>query len=153
MLDLSKRSQKDKGFTLIEVMIVVAIIGILAAVAYPAYTDFILRGRLVDATNELAVLRTDMERHFQDNRTFNDATGFPSPCKAARTAGSFSVSCVGNGGAVADQTYTLVAVGSGPTAGFVFSLDQANVRGTEAGAFGTCNGEWLLKKGQTCAGI
>jgi prepilin-type N-terminal cleavage/methylation domain-containing protein len=149
MLDLPKRS--SRGFTLIEVMIVVAIIGILAAIAIPAYGDYVLRSRLVDATNELSVLRADMERHFQDNRTFASAPGFNSPCLTPRTAGSFVISCQGNGGAVAAQTYTLVAVGSGPAANFRFTLTQDNTRATLDGSpFGACAVEWLVKKGQPC---
>jgi prepilin-type N-terminal cleavage/methylation domain-containing protein len=148
MPDLLKRS--SRGFTLIEAMITVAVIAILAAVALPSYNDFVLRGRLVDATNELAVLRADMERHFQDNRTFQTAGAFTAPCATARTAGSFTVSCTGAGSALSATAYTLVAVGSGPTAGFRFTLNQANERGT-LGGFGTCNVEWLIKRGQPCA--
>jgi type IV pilus assembly protein PilE len=147
MLDPSPRAQQ--GFTLIEVMIVVAIIGILAAVAYPAFTDFILRGRIVDATNELSSLRADMERHFQDSRTFKDSGVFKSPCLTSRTVGSFTVSCDGNGGALSDTTYTLVAVGTGAATGFAYTLNQDATRGTLRG-FGTCEVEWLTKRGQAC---
>jgi len=151
MLDPSPRAQQ--GFTLIEVMIVVAIIGILAAVAYPAFTDFILRGRIVDATNELSSLRADMERHFQDNRTFETSGVFKSPCLTPRTVGSFTVSCDGNGGVVSATAYTLVAVGSGATTGFVYTLNQEATRVTVGGAFGACAVEWLTKRGQTCAKV
>ncbi|HET7862919.1 MAG TPA: prepilin-type N-terminal cleavage/methylation domain-containing protein, partial [Burkholderiaceae bacterium] len=140
----------QQGFTLIEVMIVVAIIGILAAVAYPAFSDFILRGRIVDATNELSSLRADMERHFQDSRTFEDSGVFKSPCLTERKVGSFTVSCTGDG-KLSATTYTLAAVGSGATADFVYTLDQAANRATVRGAFGTCAVEWLTKRGQTCA--
>ncbi len=151
MLDPSQRSQQ--GFTLIEVMIVVAIVGILAAVAYPAFTDFVLRGRIVDATNELSSLRADMERHFQDSRTFKDSGNFKSPCLTPRTVGSFTVSCSGDGGAVSDTAYTLVAVGTGAANGFVYTLDQAANRATVRGAFGACAVEWLTKRGQTCPNV
>jgi type IV pilus assembly protein PilE len=148
MLDPSPSAQQ--GFTLIEVMIVVAIIGILAAVAYPAFTDFVLRGRIVDATNELSSLRADMERHFQDSRTFETSGVFKSPCLTPRTVGSFTVSCTGDGSALSANAYTLVAVGSGAAANFVYTLDQAANRATAGGAFGTCASDWLTKRGQTC---
>ena len=88
---------RNDGFTLIEVMITVAIIGILAAVALPSYRDYILRGQVVDATNGLAVMQANMERHFQDNRTYATSGTFSSPCiagtDASRTVGSFVLTC------------------------------------------------------------
>ena len=58
------------GFTLIEVMIVVAIIAILASVAMPAYTDYIRRGATQEAFTTLADLRIRLEQHYQDNRAY-----------------------------------------------------------------------------------
>jgi len=65
---------KQKGFTLVELMIVVAIIAILAAVAIPQYTDHVLKARLVDATSQLAGYKTQMEQFYSDNRTYANAT-------------------------------------------------------------------------------
>src|SRR5688572_17819740 len=76
-----RSQQRSQGFTLIEVMITVAIIGILAAVALPSYRDYVLRGQVVDATSGLAAMRADMERHYQDNRTYASVgTTFITPC-------------------------------------------------------------------------
>ena len=63
------------GFTLIEMMIVVVILAILAAVAIPSYSNFVMRGRLTDAHAKLGDLRGQMERYFLDNRTYQDTTG------------------------------------------------------------------------------
>jgi len=63
----------QRGFTLIELMIVVAIIAILSTIAYPAYTDYITRGKITEATSALASKRILMEQFFQDNRTYASA--------------------------------------------------------------------------------
>jgi type IV pilus assembly protein PilE len=140
-----------RGFTLIEVMIVVAIVGILAAVAYPSYRDYIVRGQLVDATNALSTFRANMERHFQDNRTYQTVGAFTAPCAVApaqRTVGNFVISCP----ALGPTTYTLQAQGSGPVAGFAFTVNEQDVRGTTAApsGWGTCATKWLLKRGGAC---
>ncbi len=142
-----------RGFTLIEVMITVAIVAILAMVALPSYRDYILRGQLANATNGLATLRAQMERHFQDNRTYATAGTFTTPCASTdastRTFGNFVVSCSGTPSATA---FTLQAVGSGATNGFTFTITEADVRATSSAPSGwnTCTSKWLLKKGEAC---
>ena len=59
-----------KGFTLIEVMIVVAIVAVLAAIALPNYADYIKRGKIIEATSALSDLRTRYEQWYLDNRTY-----------------------------------------------------------------------------------
>jgi type IV pilus assembly protein PilE len=143
---------RQPGFTLIEVMIVVAIIGILSTIAYPSYRDYIIRGQLVDATNGLASFRAEMERHFQDNRTYATDGAFITPClrmDGSRTIGSFSIACSGTPTATG---YLLTATGSGAVNGFVFGVNEADVRSTIDAPTGwpECTTRWLLKKGQTC---
>lgn len=140
------------GFTLIEVMIVVAIIAILAAVAYPSYRDYVIRGRLADGTSGMAAMRAEMERHFQDNRTYGTVGAFVSPClrpAAQRTFGDFVVDC-NPAPAAASTTFTLRGQGSGVTNGFIFTVDQLDVRTTVAPGSWPSGACWLVKKGQTC---
>jgi len=61
---------KTKGFTLIELMIVVAIIGILATIAYPSYQEQVKSSRRADAKGALAGLASAMERHSTANNTY-----------------------------------------------------------------------------------
>ncbi len=58
------KAQMQKGFTLIELMIVVAIIGILAAVAIPAYTDYTARAKVTEAVGALAAAKTSVSEYY-----------------------------------------------------------------------------------------
>jgi prepilin-type N-terminal cleavage/methylation domain-containing protein len=146
----ANRLRSSRGFTLIELMIVVAIIAILAAIAYPNYRNYVIRGQLVDATQGLASVRANMERYFQDNRSYAVVGAFTPPCTAAPVAyGKFNISCVSNA-----TTFTATAVGiAGDLAGFTFTVDQANVQQTVGvsppapAAFLSCTTAWVTKTG------
>lgn len=138
---------KTRGFTLIEVMITIAIVGILTAIALPSYRDYVTRGKIPDATARLASKQIQLEQFFQDSRTYVGATG----CVVDTTASqSFDFSCTAQGA----TTYTLWATGKNSMAGFSYSLDQNNLKTTAAVPSGwskpspnTC---WVNKKGGGC---
>ncbi len=134
-------------------MITVAIVAILAAVAVPAYSGYIVRSRITDATNALSSLRARMEQYYQDNRTYKSVSGtIVSPCAASSTLGTFAIDCL----SLEDTSYRLRATGSGMTTGFVYTVDHNGNRattrlppdwGTVPGGGYTC---WITRKGGTC---
>src|SRR5678815_596754 len=121
------KKREKAGFTLIEAMVLVAVLGILAAIGIPNYSRYMTRGHLVEAGNALAEYRVRMEQFYKDNKTYAKA----GSCGQAVPANvdSFAMACViATGG----QAFTATATGVGNTAGFVYTVNQANVRATIA---------------------
>src|ERR1700676_5455995 len=86
--------QRPRGFTLIEVMIVVAIVAVLAAIALPNYADYVRPGKIIEATQRLSEARTKLEQWFLDNRTYVGGCAEP-PQKLGNLGGNspFSLAC------------------------------------------------------------
>jgi type IV pilus assembly protein PilE len=137
---------KQKGFTLVELMIVVAIIGILAAIAMPNYTEYVNRARATEATSALADMRIRMEQYFQDNRSYagNDAALCAAPNGTDTQFFAFNCSV-----APAATVYTLSAIGAGAMAGYQYTIDQNNLKTstTPDGGGGNC---WEVNRGVAC---
>ena len=116
------------GFTLLETMVVVAIVAVLAAIAVPSYAGSVKRSHILEAVARLSDGRARMEDYFQDERTYSDGTG---GCGAAPpaigSADAFTLSCTATA-----TTYTYTATGSAAKAmsGFVFTVDQTGARST-----------------------
>ena len=102
-----------RGFTLIELMIAVAIIGILAGVAYPSYTQYVLKANRADAKAILMETAQFMERYYTTNSTYAGATVLSavSPKGSSGSSVKYAVSFTADPSATA---FTLQAVpGSG----------------------------------------
>ena len=158
--------QRSTGFTLIELMVTVAIVAILAAVAIPNYTDYVRRGKITEATSTLLAMRVKMEQYFQDNRFYAPPVGSPvlAPCTAnssvpVPTLQYFTI--VPPCGLTA-TTYTITATGGSATdgsmTGLTFTINEGNVRTTTVtpgspmakAGYGPNANCWTTRKGGVC---
>lgn len=127
---------ESSGFTLIEVMITVAIVAILAAIALPSYQDYVRRSQVTEATNTLANYRIQMEQFYQDARTYGPVAGINNnggACGLSNPTGQyFGYVCALNTGAGGGQSYTLTATGvaGGLTAGLSYTINEQNTHTT-----------------------
>jgi len=149
---------KQSGFTLLELMIAMAVIGILLAFALPSYQSYVQRGKLSEATATLADLRVKMEQYYQDNRNYGTAGGSCGVAMpTAPAAKYFTYTCAlgtDAGDTAGDQSYRLTATGNASEgmSGYAFNIDQSNNKQTTAfiGASGLPASCWLMRKGDTC---
>ena len=145
--------RSSRGFTIIEVMIVVVIVAILAAIAIPSYTQYVTRSKIAEATSTLMSQRVKMEQFFQDNRTYVGACAAGTVAPLPSGLKYFTVNC----GNLTNASYTITATGNvaGDTSmnGFSYSIDQANNRITIAVPAGwdlPAGNCWVTKKGGSC---
>jgi type IV pilus assembly protein PilE len=140
-------ARQSTGFTLIELMIVVAIIAVLASIAIPQYSEYIRRSQVAEATSTLLEYRTRLEQYYQDNRNYGpepDCGVLPAAFPNRRY---FTFTCATSNSA---QSYTLTATGSGGgVVGSDYTITDQNVRSTTSfkgtAVAKTC---WLVSGGE-----
>ena len=148
-------TRRDAGFTLIELMIAVALVAILASIAMPSYQAYARRGQLAEAFTTLADMRVKMEQHYQDNKFYGTAANNTTcPTLSGHTAFPvtnkyFTLSC--SAGAAPSQTYTLTATGTGGlTTGYDYTVNQVGTKGTTLFAGNSSSAACWLTKSTTC---
>jgi len=155
--------QRPTGFTLIELMVAVAIIAVLAAIAIPNYSDYVRRGKIQEATSTLLAMRTKMEQYFQDNRSYT-TPGAPvlAPCTVGSsvpvpTLRYFTITCPAT--ATPATTYTIQADATDASiTGLRFTINEGNVRATtvtpgspiEQAGYANNPNCWTIRKGGQC---
>jgi type IV pilus assembly protein PilE len=144
----SRRGRRPTGFTLLELVVGLAIVALLAAVALPTYREQAQRSRLGEGVAALADARAAMERYYLNQRSY-----VGGPCATSATIGLFTVVCPSTPTASA---YTIRATGSGVAAGAVYTIDHHGDGRTTALPSGwgsvpsggySC---WITRRGATC---
>jgi type IV pilus assembly protein PilE len=138
------------GFTLLEAMLVVAIIATLAGIAVPSYADYVRRGRILDAVARLADARARMEEYFLDQRSYVDAGGRCGVLPSPGTAGdAFALACEASATA---YTYTATGLSAKGMAAFAYAIDQAGAKTTVSLPAGWSRGAdcWTIRADGLC---
>lgn len=135
---------KQKGFTLVELMVTVAIVSIIAAFAVPAYKDYVLKAQLTEGVSALSGMRVKMEQYFQDNRTYVGACSAGTIAPLPTDLKNFALACSNLG----VDTYKITATGKG----FTYTVDESNNRVTSSAPSGwpTNASCWVISKNGQC---
>lgn len=149
--------KKQEGFTLIELMVTIAIIAILASIALPAYNSYVLRSKLAEVYANLGNFRVQMEQYYQDNRNYG--TSGTLVCGVVPPAGKyFTYTCTpSTDPGTGYQAYIASATGvtTDSTKGFTFTIDQGNNKKTTVTSavpqgWSGNTGCWITKQGGAC---
>jgi type IV pilus assembly protein PilE len=138
------RKVSSSGFTLIEVMVTVAILGILASIALPSYNAYVQRSKVPAALDGLQSYFARMEQRYQDTGNYANGTAC---AMAVPTVNHFTVSCTLE---ASGQAFTATATGSGTMSGYTFTINHQGVRRTTAHPKGAPTANCWSTRGSTC---
>lgn len=138
-----KHAVKSRGFTILELMIVVAIVGVLAAIAYPSYIEYTKKTRRAEASAVLQEAAQAVERHFSRTRSY---TGAQIPDQSP-ASGSAAYNIAVTAGAAADGGYVITV--SAVSGGMMDGDDCETMTINALGATGPANDKcWRKLKTQ-----
>ena len=151
------KKQLQQGFTLIELMIVVAIIGILAAIAIPAYQDYLARAQVSEAFSSVSGAETTIAEYAQNNGAYPGAATKPTAGSLAIT-GKYGTAAVANDTGVITYTFNGTGVNANIAGkAITFTPPSLTATGTAANTFTwTCASTTIAQKylgsATTCTG-
>lgn len=151
--------RRMSGFTLIELMIAVVVVAILTAIALPSYQEYVTRGKITEATSNLADMRVKLEQFFQDNRTYVGACVAGTTAPLPTGTKYFTFTCPVATLTATTFTVTATGIAAQGMAGFVYTVDQTNTQATTitAGSAAATDGWtgnpacWVIRKGGSCS--
>lgn len=131
-----------RGFTLVEIMIVVAVMGILASIALPSYNEYVQRAHRSEGAAALTEYNSKMAHYYLDNNNYGAVGDCPLALPSTRY---MTITCA----VATSQSYTATATGIGDIATTTFTINQADVKATTAfpgrAAAAAC---WLIAGGE-----
>jgi len=121
-----------RGFTLVELMVAVLVVGVLAAVAIPSYRSYVLRANRAEAKQALLARASDLERCYTRNNTYMNAAATPCPVAANLVNPSVGIKYKVQAQTLAANSFVLQAIpvnGQQSDKCGTFTLDDKNSRG------------------------
>ena len=122
---------RQRGFTLIEMIIVLALIGILLAIAVPSYIEHILRSKITEGITTLMETKVTLEQGFSDKGTYLKTVVPPNPantdCTITTPIGttSYSFECKATA-----ETFVITMTGKADLDGYEYTINEKDVRAT-----------------------